>query len=83
MPDTSNNVLQSITEVFSCSIPRDRSSLWYSFPFTNSKKIAKVVMLKFVGVRVHCAYKIGILNHGEEEMFGDGAQDGVVDRHGF
>ena len=40
-------------------------------------------MPKFVGVRAHCAYKIGIPNHGEEETFGDGAQDGVVDRQGF
>ena len=40
-------------------------------------------MLEFVGFRVHCAYKINILNHGEEETFGDGAQDGVVDRQGF
>ena len=40
-------------------------------------------MLKFVGVRVHCAYTIGILNHGEKETFEDGAQDGVVDRQGF
>ena len=29
-------------------------------------------MLKFVGIRVHCAYKIGILNHGEEETLGTG-----------
>ena len=28
-------------------------------------------MLKFAGVRVHCSYKIGILNHSEEETFGD------------
>jgi len=27
-------------------------------------------MLKFVGIRVHCAYKIGILNHGEEHGTG-------------
>ena len=40
-------------------------------------------MLKFVGIRVHCAYKIGILNHGEEEPFWDGAQDGVVYREGI
>jgi len=38
---------------------------------------------KFLGFRVHRAYKIGILNHGKEETFGDGAQDGVVDRQGF
>ena len=38
-------------------------------------------MLKFEGVRVHCAYKIGILSHGEEEPFGDGAQDWLsIDR---
>ena len=40
-------------------------------------------MPKFVGVRVKCAYKIGILNNGEEETLGDVAQDGVVDRQGF
>ena len=40
-------------------------------------------MLKFVGARVHCAYEIGILNHGEEETFRAGAQDGVVDTQGF
>ena len=40
-------------------------------------------MLKFVGVCVHYTYKFGILNHGEEEPFGDRAQDGVVDRQGF
>jgi len=27
--------------------------------------------------------KIGILNHGGEEKFGDGTQYGVVDRQGF
>jgi len=27
-------------------------------------------MPKFVGVRVHCAYNIGIVNHGEEETLG-------------
>jgi len=29
-------------------------------------------MLKFIGVRVPCAYEIGILNHGEELTFGAG-----------
>ena len=28
-------------------------------------------MSKFVGVRVHRAYKIGILNHREQEVFWD------------
>ena len=40
-------------------------------------------MLKFVGIRVHCAYKVGIFNHGEDETFGDGAQEVFVDRPGF
>jgi len=40
-------------------------------------------MLESVGVRVHCAYKICILNHGEEKMFWDGVQHSVVDRQGF
>ena len=40
-------------------------------------------MLKFVGVPVHCACKIGILNHSEEETFRYRTQDGVVDRQGF
>ena len=37
-------------------------------------------MLKFVGVRVHCAYKIGILNHGEEECLGKGPKTASIDR---
>ena len=38
-------------------------------------------MLKFVGIRVHCAYKIGILNHGEEETFGTGPKTALsIDR---
>ena len=82
-PDHSSNVLLHITEIFSWSMPIDRSSLEYCLPFTNSEKIADVVMLKFVGIRAHCAYEIGILNHGEEETFRHGAQDGVVDRQRF
>jgi len=53
------------------------------FSVHKQRKFADIVMLKFVGVGVHRAYKIGILNHGEEETLGDGAQDGVVDRQGF
>jgi len=40
-------------------------------------------MLKFVGIRVHCAYEVGILNHGEKETFRHRTQDGVVDRQGL
>jgi len=40
-------------------------------------------MTKFVGVRVHRAYKIDILNHGDEVTFGDETQEGVVDRQEF
>jgi len=40
-------------------------------------------MLKFVGARDHFAYKISIFNHGEEETFGVGAQDGVVESQGL
>jgi len=47
------------------------------------RKIANVVMMKFVGVRVNCAYEIDILNHGEEKTLRHEAQDGVVDRQGF
>jgi len=44
---------------------------------------ADIIMLKCIRVGVLRAYKIGILNHGEEETFGDGAQDSVVYRQGF
>jgi len=40
-------------------------------------------MLKLVGIRVHCDYKIGILNHGEEETFRHESQDGVVEKQRF
>jgi len=40
-------------------------------------------MLKFLGVHVDCSYKTGILNHGEEETFGDVDQDDVVGRQVF
>ena len=49
------------------------------FSVDKKRKIADIVMAKFVGVRVNCAYEIGILNHGEEETLRDVAQDGVVD----
>ena len=38
-------------------------------------------MLEFVGVRVHCAFKIGILNYGEEETLGTGPKTALsIDR---
>jgi len=40
-------------------------------------------MLKFVRVAVQRTVKICILNPGEQQMFWDGTQDGVVYRQGF
>jgi len=43
------------------------------------RKIADVVMLKFVRVAVQRTDKIGVLNHGEQETFRNGTLYGVVD----
>jgi len=38
-------------------------------------------MLKFVGIRVHCAYKIRILNHLKRRRFGTGPKTALsIDR---
>ena len=37
-------------------------------------------MLKFVRVEVHRTDKIFVLDHGEQQTFRDGTQDGVVYR---
>jgi len=53
------------------------------FSVLEQRKIANIVMLKFVRVGVKRAYKIGVLNHSEHETLWDGAQDGDVDRKGI
>ena len=40
-------------------------------------------MLKFVRFGVRRIYKIGVLNHSEQEAFWDGTEGSVVDRQGF
>jgi len=40
-------------------------------------------MLKFVRVAVQQPVKICVLNHGEQQKFRDGTQDGVVYGQGF
>ena len=48
------------------------------FTFHKKRKIAGVRMPKFVRVAVQRTVKISILNHGEQQTFRDGNQDGVV-----
>jgi len=43
------------------------------------RKITDVIMLKFVRFADQRTDEICILNHGEKEMFRNGAQNGVVD----
>ena len=40
-------------------------------------------MLKYLRVAVKRTVKICVLNHGEQETFRDGTQDGVVCKQGF
>ena len=40
-------------------------------------------MLKFVRVAVQRTYEICVLNHGEQQTFRDGTQDGIFYRQGF
>ena len=41
------------------------------------------MMLKFVRVAVQLTLKICILNHGEQQTFPDGTEDGVFYEQGF
>ena len=39
------------------------------------------IMSKFVGVCVHCAIEISVLNHGEQQTFGEGVSTALsIDR---
>jgi len=53
------------------------------FTVQKQRKIADILMLRSVWFGVQRTDKIGVLNHGEQENFGDGTQDGVVNRQGF
>jgi len=77
MPDASESVLQPMTDVFSLSMPRVRELI----PVRKQRKVADLVILKFVRLAVQRTDNIGVFKHGELETFRVGTQDGVVDAH--
>jgi len=47
------------------------------------RKIADILMLKFVRIAATRTVKICVLNNGEQQTFRDGTQDGVIYGQGF
>ena len=55
----------------------------HTIPVYINRKLAYIIMRKFVGICVQLAIDISVLNHGKQQAFGEGAHHCIVYGPGY